>query len=268
MVKRRKWGLAVYSTEKSYLKKYDIRLVIISRGRHESIVGNTLKLLPDWVDLVVPEKEKFLYSSVCDNPLTTYDGDLIKGLGQTRNFVLETFKENTIIMFDDDLKKFYSTTGELSRNIDDVGEILQTIINTSVMSQDLGVSYFGFSQVDIRMYKGTDPFTLNSWVGGVVGVNGRKYRFRDDPFKVDIDYALQCLLVDRITFLDNRFTFAQARDNKKGGSSLYRTQDSMEKSIASLRKKWGSAITIKEGRHKNNMSTKINVPRKQAIIYE
>ena len=47
----------MYSTEKSYLKKYDIRLVIISRGRHESIVGNTLKLLPDWVDLVVPEKQ-------------------------------------------------------------------------------------------------------------------------------------------------------------------------------------------------------------------
>ena len=258
----------MYSTEKSYLKKYDIRLVILSRGRHESIAGNTLKLLPDWVDLVVPEKEKFLYSSVCDNPLTTYDGDLINGLGQTRNFVLETFKENTIIMFDDDLKKFYSNTGELSRNIDDVGEILQTIINTAVMSQDLGVSYFGFSQGDIRMYKGTDPFTLNTWVGGVVGVNGRKYKFRDDPFKVDIDYALQCLLVDRITFVDNRFTFAQARDNNKGGSSLYRTQDSMEKSIASLRKKWGSAICMKEGRHKSNVSGKINVPRRQVIIYE
>ena len=258
----------MYSTEKSYLKKYDIRLVIISRGRHQSISENTLKLLPEWVDLVIPEEQKEDYQSVCNNPVTTYDGNKIKGLGMTRNFVLDTFEENTVIMFDDDLMFFYSLTGELSRRIEDKGEILQTIINTAVMSQDLGVSMFGFSQKDIRMFNATEPFILNTWTGGVIGVNGRRFRFRDDAFKVDVDFALQCLLVDRITFVDNRFTFTQRRDNNKGGSSEFRTEDTMQESVISLRKKWGSAIKIKEGAYKDNMSTKINVPRKQAIVYD
>lgn len=258
----------MYSTEKSYLKKYDIRLVIISRGRSASIVDNTLQLLPNWVDLVVPEEQRTDYEAVCNNPITTYDGNEIKGLGMTRNFVLDTFEENTVIMFDDDLTMFYSLTGQLSRRIDDKGEILQTVMNTAIMSQDMGVSMFGFSQKDIRMYNGTEPFILNSWTGGVIGVNGRSFRFRDDAFKVDVDFALQCLLVDRITFVDNRFKFAQRRDNNKGGSSEFRTEDTMDESIVSLRKKWGSAIKIKEGAYKDNMSTSINVPRKQAIVYD
>lgn len=258
----------MYSTEKSYLKSYDVRFVIISRGRYDSIVDNTLQLLPEWVDLVVPESQKENYQAVCDNPITTYNGDDIHGLGMTRNFVLDAFTERTVIMFDDDLTTFYSLTGRLSRRIDDVGEIIQTVMNTAIMSQDMGVSMFGFSQKDIRMYNGTEPFILNSWTGGVIGVNGRNFRFRNDAFKVDVDFALQCLLVDRVTFVDNRFKFAQRRDNNKGGSSEFRTEKTMDESVVGLRQKWGSAIKIKEGAYKDNMSTSINVPRRQAIVYD
>src|SRR5699024_10742130 len=185
----------VYSAEKNYLKKYDIRLVVISRGRSSSIANKTLSILPEWVDVVIPEEEKEEYEKVCNNPLVTYDGNEINGLGMTRNFVLDTFEENTVIMLDDDLNRIYSYTGELTRHISDIGEILQTFINTAVMSLDLGVSMFGYNMKDIRMYNGTEPFILNGWVGGIIGINGRKFRFRNDAFKVDVDFALQCLLV-------------------------------------------------------------------------
>jgi len=258
----------VYSAEKNYLKKYDIRLVVISRGRSSSIANKTLSILPEWVDVVIPEEEKEEYEKVCNNPLVTYDGNEINGLGMTRNFVLDTFEENTVIMLDDDLNRIYSYTGELTRHISDIGEILQTFINTAVMSLDLGVSMFGYNMKDIRMYNGTEPFILNGWVGGIIGINGRKFRFRNDAFKVDVDFALQCLLVDRIVWVDNRFGFSVGIENNKGGSSIYRNEKRIEESVVGMRKKWGSAIVIKKDGHNNNMKTKINVPRKQAIVYD
>lgn len=147
----------------------------------------TTNLLPDWVEMLVPDDEVDKYKALYSNPILSIPKE-IEGLGPVRNWVLDNFKEETVIMIDDDIRIVYCLTGKLNRRIEDKGELTQIIINTAVMAKDLGVHVFGYSQTDIRKFNGTMPFALHGWVGCVIGVIGRKYRFRNDKFKVDIDY--------------------------------------------------------------------------------
>ena len=186
------------------MKQLDIRLIVISRSRFDTIQKDTLSLLPDWVEVLVPVSEKEEYSKRISNPVITVP-DQICGLGQLRNWVLDNFAEETVVMIDDDINTVYCLTGEKSQRIEDKDQLVQIIINDAVMAKDMGCKCFGFTQSDIRKYKNTEPFSMCGWVGCVIGVIGRKYRFRNDKYKVDIDFCLQNLLADRIIFIDNRY---------------------------------------------------------------
>lgn len=249
-------------TEKDYLKKYSIKPVILSRGRADTITSHTV--FPDWVEVLVPEEEKEQYKARISNPIITIP-DEYQGLGQVRNWCLDNFTEETVIMIDDDIVRCYCLSYAKSKRVNDPEEIMQVLINTTVMSRDAGIHCFGYSQTDIRKYNACEPFRLCTWVGGVIGVNGRKFRFRDDKFKVDIDYCLQCLLVDRIIWYDARYLFSQKRDNNAGGNAKYRTEDEYQKSLKSLQNKWGEYLKV--SKHKNQTHISINVKRRQSVEY-
>lgn len=140
---------------KSLSPELAIRVLIISRGRYDTI--STTSLLPDEVEVLVPESEKKLYEANIKNPILTIPDDQI-GLGMVRNWVLDHFKEEIIVMVDDDISCMYNLQGKLSRRINDPEEMMQVILNTAVMAYDSGAKVFGYSQTDIRKYKGTDPF--------------------------------------------------------------------------------------------------------------
>lgn len=246
-------------TEKDYLKYYNIRTMILSRSRWDNV--STLNIFPDWIEILVPQSEKEKYSSRYQNPIITIP-DKCEGLGKVRNWVLDNFKENIIIMLDDDLLNLYCLTGELSRPIKDKDESVQILINIAVMANDLEVHCFGISQTDIRKYCACDPFNFNGWVGGIIGVIGRKHRFRDDKFKVDIDFCMKNLLADRIIFVDSRYYCVQCRDNNKGGNSIFRTDEKYNKSLESLVSKWSP--WIKPIERKGQISLRTKVKRRQS----
>lgn len=212
--------------------------------------------------MLVPDDEVEKYEALYPNPILSIPKE-VKGLGFVRNWVLDHFKEETIIMIDDDIKILYCITMEHARRIKDKGEVVQILINSAVMAKDMGVHVFGYTQTDIRKFNGTSPFELHGWVGCVIGVIGRKYRFRDDYFKVDIDFCLQNLLVDRILFIDNRYYWYQNGDNNVGGNSIFRTQEGFKKSVDSLKEKWGE--NLKVSYHKSQIRISLNVKRKQQI---
>lgn len=233
---------------------------MLSRGRSENV--STANVFPDYIEMLVPESEKALYTAKYPNPILTIPDDII-GLGRVRNWVLDNFKENTIVMVDDDIKYCYCITGFRAQQITDKDEMVQIIINDAVMCQDLGLHCFGYTQTDIRKYSGCEPFKLTGWVGCVIGVVGRKYRFRDDKYKVDIDYCLKNMLVDRVIWIDCRYYFFQNRDNNTGGNSIFRTADEFQKSVDSLLQTWKGWLTMSENR--SQISLKINIKRKQDI---
>ena len=263
MEKRKKQELEEFSTEKDCLNYYDIKVIILSRGRSKSIT--TTNILPDWVECLVPESELEDYKRSIVNPILTVP-DSIVGLGQLRNWVLEHFENRIVIMIDDDISCLYSLTKETSERIEDPEAVLQVLINTSVMADDLGVCCFGFNQSDIRKYNSAEPFKFNGWVGGCIGVIGRDYSFRDDKFKVDIDFCLKNLLYERIIFVDYRYLFSQKRDNNAGGNALFRSDDDYQKSLRLLLRKWSPYLKKKE--KKGQISLITNISRRQCINYE
>ena len=248
------------------MTRLGIRLLILSRGRSNSILNNTLKVFPDWVEVLVPESEREEYESRIPNPVLTVP-DSIEGLGRLRNWVLDSFDDETIVMIDDDISKLYCHTGKKERRVDDPDEVVQVIANAAVMAKDAGLHVFGFSQTDIRKYNGTSPFILTGWVGCVIGVIGRKFRFRDDYFKVDIDVCLQAMMVDRVIWIDARYWFFQNRDNNMGVNAKFRTADKFKESTDSLLKKWGQYLRC-SNRHKGQIHLTTNVKRKQDVKYE
>lgn len=215
--------------------------------------------------MVVPESERHEYELSIENPIITTPDD-VKGLGRLRNWCLDHFSEESVIMVDDDIMHFYCLSGERTENVRDPLEIVQILINTCVMSRDAGAKIFGFFQTDIRKYKGYDPFSLSGWVGTIIGVNGRKYRFRDDKFKVDIDMCLQTLLVDRIIWMDNRYLASNRKDNNAGGNAQFRTEEGYNQSIESLQKKWGDCIKVRD--YQNQKRISLNFSRKQGGLKE
>ena len=247
---------------KNLLKELGIKIVILSRGRSDSI--STTKLLPDFIDVLVPESQKEQYEKAITNPIITTPDD-IKGLGVLRNWCLSNFDEETVIMLDDDLFALYCNTGRHARKITDPLEVLEILVNTAIMAKDAGCGCFGFFQTDIRKYKPTDPFSLCTWVGGVIGVIGKTIRFRNDKFKVDIDFCLTNILVKRIVWCDNRYTFYQNRDNNKGGNAEFRNQEDYQKSCDTLKQKWGKYISIKNGVYGSQTRINLKVKRKQDI---
>lgn len=251
--------------EASSLKRLGLRVLILSRGRSGSIARDTCSVLPEDVEVLVPESEVGQYAREIPNPLLTVP-DEVEGLGMLRNWVLDNIPEESVVMVDDDITSLYQLDLKKSRNVKDRDEALQVLVNAWVMAKDAGAGVFGFSQTDIRKYKGTDPFSLCSWVGGVIGVIGRRLRFRDDPFKVDIDFCLQNLLVNRIVWVDNRYFWWQHRDNNFGGNAEFRTESAYERSIETLKDKWGDLIKVKTVKTQKRIT--LNVERKQAIRYE
>jgi hypothetical protein len=177
--------------------------------------------------------------------------------------VLDNIKEETVIMVDDDIQKFYRLSGELSETINDPEEIIQILINTAVMAKEAGAKVFGFAQRDIRAYSGNAPFLLNCWIGTIIGIIGRRYKFRDDKYKVDIDYCLQNLLCERIVFVDGRYLPSNIKQTNSGGNSLFRNQEEYEASLTSLKEKWGDAIRINE--YKQDKRIQITIKRKHRI---
>lgn len=214
--------------------------------------------------LLVPTDEVELYRHT-GLPIETVPPE-IRGLGPLRNWVLDNYQEHTVVMVDDDITNLWCTCRESGYSVKDPEAIEQLLRNTAQLAMDLGSSCFGYQQAwDVRKYRASQPFSFNSWVGGVIGVIGRKHRFMENQkFKVDIDFCLEVLRHDRIVLRDNRYSFVQTRNTNKGGNSVYRTQEAVEREFQRLKNKWGKYIKVRFT--KSGETTTIHVDRKKALL--
>jgi glycosyltransferase involved in cell wall biosynthesis len=237
----------------------EIRKVIPSRSRWDSI--STHNLLQDFT-LVVPESEKEKYQHIQD-PVTIPDE--IKGLGAVRNWILNHFQEECIIMFDDDIRIVENLQNYSPLTITDPEQIEWIIQNTAWNAYEAGAHIFGWSQKgDVRKYRPDRPFSFTNWVGTAIGVIGREYSFiENNKLKVDADICLQALLKDRFIWNDERYYFRNMKDGNTGGNSFWRNEETVLKEIEYLKKKWGKWIKI--GQVKSKRSLSLTVKRQQSI---
>ena len=113
-----------------------------------------------------------------------------------------------------------------------------------------------------------DPFGVNHWVGGAVGVvrdaKGGVPKWDELlKCKCDIDATLQELLDNRLVWNEARFCFVQERDKNLGGNSLFRSEERIAAEKRYLKSKWKAHIRIET--YKSQDRTAMDAPRRQSV---
>ena len=224
------------------------------------------KLFPS-ATLVVPESETADYAAI-PLPERTTIPDSVTGVSAVRNWILPHFQEDAVVMLDDDITACICMVSLRCRKLSPE-ETLAMITNTAWCARGAGARLFGWHQrSDPRLLQRNDPFGVNHWVGGAVGV------VRDEAggvpkwdellkCKCDIDATLQELLDNRLVWNEARFCFVQDRDKNLGGNSLFRTADRIATEKRHLKRKWKAHIRFED--YKSQERVAIDAPRRQTI---
>lgn len=94
-------------------------------------------------------------------------------------------------------------------------------------------------------YANFRPFSLNTWVGGIVGIIGRELRYDTSLLlRADIDFCLQSLVRDRFVLVDGRYSFIHTHFGGSGGNAAQRLSERHEQEIRYLKRKWGPYLDV------------------------
>lgn len=252
----------------------DVRVVIISRGRQDSIGKNALALFP-YATVTVDEREVDAYSKVVpDEQLLPHPQ--FAQLSQIENWLHEQDLAEFVYWSADDVHKLRCNVGWRARTFTDPELIRGLLEVTAVCARDAGAYLFGFGHHMIPAYLYKDrPFALNSYVREVYGFRRGHGLVADQNVEqhYDVDMALQSLLKHRIIWRDDRWVFeSQPLGSAKGGEAGVRTQEAVEHAARAMVDKWGRWVTVDSPRKVfigggklawgHARATVINVPRR------
>jgi len=241
-----------------------VKKVIISRSRYLTMC--THKLLLDY-SIVCPESEVELYRQVVSDKEIIPISDSIYGLSCVRNWCLDNI-EGDFIMLDDDIEGFYYVNDIKARRIRNPLFIEAVLENTYINAVDSGATLFGISQSgDPRKYNPQFPFNLSTWVGAIVGVIGRDFRW-DERLKIrtDVDYSLQVLSKKRFVWVESRYAFFSRKDYGTGGSTVIRTSSQITTDKNYVKRKWGANVKFGSGKNKDKVNLFVDL--KNTDIYK
>jgi hypothetical protein len=223
------------------------------------------KLFPS-ATLLVPESQLEQYAHIALEKATVPDA--VAGISSLRNWVLKRFTEDAVIMLDDDISACVCMVSLRCRKLS-VPETMQMLTNTAWCARGAGARLFGWHQrSDPRLLQRNDPFGVNHWVGGAVGVvrdaDGGVPKWDELlKCKCDIDATLQELLDNRLVWNEARFCFVQERDKNLGGNSIFRSAERIATEKRHLKRKWKAHIDF--GDYKSQERVAMNAPRRQSI---
>ena len=242
------------------LKPLSLRLVIMSRSRPRAITSH--RLFPT-ATLVVPESEIEAYGHVALQEKVTIP-DSVSGVSAVRNWIVRRFPEEALVMLDDDISTCVCMVSLRCRKLSP-DETLAMLENSAYCARGAGARLFGWHQrSDPRLLQRNDPFGINHWVGGAVGVIGKEPKWDELlKCKCDIDASLTELMVNRLVWNEARFCFVQERDKNLGGNSLFRSAERIAAEKRYLKSKWKAHIRFEN--YKSQDRVAIDAPRRQSV---
>jgi hypothetical protein len=239
-----------------------MRFVIMSRGRPRSIT--THRLFPS-ATLVVPESEVGNYGHIALEKVGIPDS--ISGVSAVRNWIIQRFDEEVVVMFDDDISAAMCMVSLKVRKLS-VEETAAMVENSARCAFGAGARLFGWHQrSDPRLLQRNDPFGVHHWVGGAVGVIGKAVKWDELlKCKCDIDATLTELMENRLVWNEARFCFAQERDKNLGGNSLLRSEERIAAEKRYLKSKWKAHMRFET--YKSQDRVAIDVSRRQPVALD
>lgn len=152
-----------------------MQIVIPSKGRANIIRDKALRLFPDAI-VCVGDDEVDAYAKVSQNLLV--HPAAVVGIGPLRQWVMDNIADRCVVMVDDDVTHVYSQVGFHKRRIEDANTARAIVERLAILAADAGVRVFGFQQAARPLtYANFRPFSLNTWVGGLVGIVGCELRY-------------------------------------------------------------------------------------------
>jgi len=233
-----------------------VKIVIPTKGRADIIADKALRLFPD-ATLCVGDDEVAAYSKVSEK-LLVHPSNVV-GIGPLRQWVMDHVEDPCVVMVDDDVTHIYSQVGFHKLRIKDAGTARALVERTAIAAADAGARVFGFQQAARPLtYANFRPFSLNTWVGGVVGIIGRELRYDTSLLlRADIDFCLQSLVRDRFVFVDGRYSFIHTRFAGAGGNAKQRSAARHEQEIKYLKRKWGPYLDVVQAKGTTRLCVRV-----------
>lgn len=227
----------------------------------------TRDLFPDGV-VCVHEFEADEYREKTGGEIAVIPDALRGNMSKVRNWILDTFDGEWLVMVDDDLVQF----GYFERDPGDENtslhamrpeEIRDFIRNGFVMVEDVGAYLWGVNlQYARRFYREYSPFSFLSPVLGTFSCI-RKNPLRYDErlyFNEDYDYALQHFRKYHKILRFVKYHYIAGHLTDKGGCGSYRTVDQEKEQAEIMQGRWGRKVVTYD--FKKSFNPILNVPLK------
>ena len=235
----------------------EYKVYIPSMGRAGKVT--THKLFKD-SHIVCPNREVEEYKKYHENVIGVDDS--IKGITNTRNWILDYNTDNYHIQVDDDALSFHSfECGKLHKFIDPE-KIDRILINQFNLCDEWGLKLWGFAlAADYKFYREYTPFSTQGVIGeNIVGIINNPLRF-DSRLKVkeDYDYAMQHIAKYGGALRYMKYGIDVIHLTNEGGCVSYRTKEVEMDAYNILKSKWGNKV-VRLQNNKNFLTMKS--PRK------
>lgn len=255
----------------SHNESLDLKVVIPSKGRSQTILEESLVLFPEAL-VTVDEAEVDDYLKVLpESQVVAHPGRKeLPNLASIHNWIHEHIEAESIVTADDDMLSVTCLVGWRPRRYRDPVVVRQLLESSAICARDAGCGMFGYNlSPSPKFFKPDTPFRLNVGIGQVHGyIRGHGLRWDQQlQFFGDMDVTLSSLIKHRIIWSDQRWLFVGRRLTNAGGLSGQRSMEAYAAAQARVDEKWGQYLKHSKGKDGEiSRDSVIKVPRTQPGI--
>jgi len=209
----------------------------------------------------VPQNQFDLYSQNIENEIIAVP-EKYNGITKTRNFILNHFKGENILMIDDDVRQCgYYTKGNMISMMYNCETLWDSVFKKHFqLCQELGFKIWGCeSSTSNFANHPLQPFSFKGVItANFLGIiNDSDFHFDENfELKEDYEFVLRHFKKYGGHLKTRQFYWANKHWENKGGCVDYRTDEIEQKSLELLKNRYGGMITQSKAKNKHQISIK------------
>ena len=202
------------------------------------------------------EEQEYLAAGIPADCIWVVDDELICGLTEVNQFLIDNAPEPIIVILDDDIHHFYYLLEKLD-SIEDPEVVTAELERIAQIMLDLGI---GMAATDATTtpWSYVSEFEFKGCTGAVRWINRTVFKskcHKELEYNYDLDLVLQELLTNRIILKPHYFKSKGLTDTNEGGASEKRRDDQIA-SIKLMKMKWGKHFGYNFKMNKPNINVR------------